>query len=256
MQAPIAMPGMMPKKAAADTVNTQSSRDLIAAAKAGNANDVKKAFADGADATYADEEGTALWHAARKGSLVCVKAILEKGAKIDDVVLQNGPALYKAAEGGHLDVVKFLIDSKANVNGDAWGSTPLHKAAMNSHLEIVKLLLSKGAKVNAENANKVTPLHWAAAEGSVELCDTLLAAGADVNAKNANGKTPLHIASEKGHLKLIQTLLMKGADINHKNVWGDKASDVGLTWPIRDLIANHKPGMVYKDEVLSDDDDD
>jgi hypothetical protein len=33
-------------------------------------------------------------------------------------------------------------------------------------------------------------------------------------------------------------------------------SDVGMTWQIRDLISNHKPGMVYKDEPLSDDDDD
>lgn len=62
-----------------------------------------------------------MWHAASKGHKEVCKALLDKGAKVDEVVLQSGTPLYKAAEFGHLEVVKMMVEAKAAVNADAWG---------------------------------------------------------------------------------------------------------------------------------------
>ena len=81
---------------------------LIAAAKAGDKENVLRLIGEGADVNASDNDGM---------------------------------PLHRASENGHVDVVKVLIDNGADVNAkDNDGKTPLDVAKSNNNHSIVKLL--------------------------------------------------------------------------------------------------------------------
>ena len=72
---------------------------------------------------------TALMFASREGCLECVKAMVEKGAKIDLADPEGVTPLIWAVWNTRFDVAKYLIENGANVNRwDWWGRTPLYLA--------------------------------------------------------------------------------------------------------------------------------
>src|SRR6478736_2608140 len=113
---------------------------------------------------------TALLHASRQGYIEAAKALLDGGAKIDQVQKgDNTSPLLTAVINGEFDMAMFLIDRGANVNLEASnnGVAPLW-AAVNTawqprtrfpqpqqmelqkatYLDVMKALLDKGADVN------------------------------------------------------------------------------------------------------------
>lgn len=156
------------------------SAELIAAAKAGDADTVRSLLAAGADPDQAGEAGeTALMAAAGQGHLAVVQALIEAGAKADATDDNGWTALFKAVYNHELDT----------------GFAPVAKA-----------LIEAGANPNATIHFGITPLMLAAGGGEGAVCEVLLAAGADVRAVNEAGRTALQMAKERHWVDVINLL--------------------------------------------------
>jgi ankyrin repeat protein len=128
--------------------------------------------------------------------------------------------LMRAAEGGNLVQVRALLDKGADVNQPRFGHTALMLAAGKDQLEIVKILLKAGANPNAmtfghggipgwawmfamNRCNK----HW------LEMTEAMLAAGVELNPKTIF-PSPLGYAIDEKDTVMIQALLKRGAEVN------------------------------------------
>ena len=178
---------------------------------------------------------TAMLFAVREGCMDCVKALLQKGAKIDLPDPEGVTPLISAVFNAHFDVAKYLIDQGANVKRwDWWGRTPLYLAVDYNTLphggrpdqpsldetlpiDIVRILLEKGANPNIQlklfppfraTGNDrgldgmltigTTPLLRAAKGLDAPAIKLLLEHGAIVDLPNSQGMTPTLAASGMG----------------------------------------------------------
>ncbi|MBV8842267.1 MAG: ankyrin repeat domain-containing protein [Bryobacterales bacterium] len=178
---------------------------------------------------------TAMLFSVREGCLDCVKALVEKGAKLDLPDPEGVTPLISAIFNAHFDVAKYLIDQGANVNRwDWWGRTPLYLAVdyntlphggrpdqpsldNNLPIDIIRILLEKGANPNpqlkllppyrATGADRgvdqmlsfgATPLLRAAKAQDAPAIKLLLEHGAIVDLPNNQGMTPTLAASGMG----------------------------------------------------------
>jgi ankyrin repeat protein len=134
--------------------NTENiNSELIAAAKLGNTDTVRKLLAKGADVNALERitmpaYKVSLSWAAVGGHTVTEKS-LEEEAKVNAKIDYGETALIAAAGGGHTATVKLLLEQSADVNTKGGGSkdscTALMKAAQGGHTDTVKMLLEKGA---------------------------------------------------------------------------------------------------------------
>ena len=114
---------------------------------------------------------TALHHAARQGNISVAMAILDGGAKIDEVTTSDSStALLMAAINGQFDLAMALVKRGASVKiGSSAGLTPLYAA-----LNTMWAPRSRYPQPQAVQTQKVTHL---------ELMDAMLTAGADPNVR-------------------------------------------------------------------------
>ena len=118
--------------------------------------------------------------AALAGDVDQIKAILAKGASVNQRDPQGKTPLYIAAEQGKAGAVALLLDAKADTSMGVrraqqdW--TPLIAAAHEGHAEVVQLLLTKAAKIAAEEKHKA--LYWAVLKRHVKVCQVLVEHGA------------------------------------------------------------------------------
>ncbi|KAI1453216.1 hypothetical protein F4805DRAFT_444320 [Annulohypoxylon moriforme] len=166
-------------------------------------------------------------------SLEIVKALLDAGCKVNDIVQWspggdacfiprgdhppvpniNQTALLEAIETMNQDVVRLLLDRGANVNEPANFAikrTPLQKAAEVGSLELVRMLISYKADVNGKAAARSggTALQMAAIGGNCNIAAELLIQGALLHTppSKVNGRWPLEGAAEHGRLDMIEFL--------------------------------------------------
>ncbi|KAL9037395.1 MAG: hypothetical protein Q9180_003739 [Flavoplaca navasiana] len=205
----------------------------------------------------------ALYAASRKGYLLIVKSLLDRGANIEyrsqyyactplhgavignhcEVVteligrganvavcdeLDYGP-LHLAALHGHMEVAACLISHGADVDmeieiGLAAGSRVLNIASNHGHLDVVNLLLDHNAEVDAIIwPSGWRAIHQAAEQGFVDVLQRLIQSGADVNAQNKYKHNPLFFAVDGGHYAAAEFLLQHGADPNTQYQLGETA---------------------------------
>jgi len=178
---------------------------------------------------------TAMLFAAREGCMDCVKALVEKGAKLDLADPEGVTPLITAVFNTRFDVAKYLIEKGANIDKwDWWGRSPLYLAvdyntlphggrpdqpALDETLpiDIIRMLLDKGANPNlqlklfppyrATGADRgvdgmltvgTTPLLRAAKAQDAASIKLLLEHGAIVDLPNNQGMTPTVAASGMG----------------------------------------------------------
>jgi ankyrin repeat protein len=178
---------------------------------------------------------TAMLFATREGCMDCVKALVEKGAKLDLADPEGVTPLITAIFNARFDVAKYLIGKGANIDKwDWWGRTPLYLAVDYNTLphggrpdqpsldetlpiDIVRILLDKGANPNpqlklfppyrATGADRgvdgmltvgTTPLLRAAKAQDAASIKLLLDHGAIVDLPNNQGMTPTVAASGMG----------------------------------------------------------
>jgi len=105
---------------------------LIGAARSGDATEIRKLIADGADPNERDRSVTGwppIVHAVHKHQLAAVAALIESGADVNATSDGGTTALMMAASYGHADMVKLLLAHGANTRlKDRNGETALDLA--------------------------------------------------------------------------------------------------------------------------------
>jgi len=187
--------------------------ELLDAAVKGDSAGVKALLAKGAEVNEKNADGvTALMLASGRGHGEIVELLLAQGAAANAKSNAGHTALIFACNQGHPGIVKVLLNAGAEVNARGEeGVTALLSAALTGQAEIVKALLKKGAEVNVRTDKGISALEWASLKGHTETVKVLLNNGADVNAKNKGDETALMLASEKGHTEIIRLLKQAGA---------------------------------------------
>jgi ankyrin repeat protein len=178
---------------------------------------------------------TPLLYAARQGNIAAATALLDGGAKINEVSgAEHTTPLVLAIANGHLDLAKVLVEHGADVNlandqgvtplwatvdvqwpPHEWSPEPLVDQEKTDYLTLMKILLAHGENPNArlgkqvwervmsENRNWIDPAgataFWRAAQAEdVKAMRLLKDAGADPSIPSKMGSTPLMVAAGLG----------------------------------------------------------
>ncbi len=151
------------------------SSELIDAVRGGQAKDVTRLLAAGADANTKTDGGMPIVAiAAMKGPVAIADALVKAGADLAAKDKAGATALMYAAQFGQNDIVKALIAAGANVNAaDNIGWTPLIRAAVGENAEAITALLAAGADKNATDFFKRTALQVAEGRGLEDVVAAL-----------------------------------------------------------------------------------
>mmetsp|Transcript_33528 Transcript_33528/g.52176 ORF Transcript_33528/g.52176 Transcript_33528/m.52176 type:complete len:201 (-) Transcript_33528:130-732(-) len=109
---------------------------------------------------------------------------------------------------GSLSCLRSLIQQGADVNDhNAYRLSPLSLASRAGRLDMVQSLLEGGAHATTQTLNGYTPLHFAAARGHDDIAETLILSGADVQARDFEGREPFDLAVCNGHHGVAAALI-------------------------------------------------
>eukprot|EP01103_Thecamoeba_quadrilineata_P008507 TRINITY_DN18245_c0_g1_i1.p1 TRINITY_DN18245_c0_g1~~TRINITY_DN18245_c0_g1_i1.p1 ORF type:complete len:1376 (-),score=404.05 TRINITY_DN18245_c0_g1_i1:63-4190(-) len=204
---------------------------LFAAAFRAELECIKLLLAHGADINETDSHNrTPLFVAAYNGSLVCVQELITQGADLTIKDNDDTTTLHVAVASGNSGLVEFLLGSAgSDVVGplihavDKIGRTALHFAVSEGHQEIAQLLIRKAAKLDVQAADRKTALHMAAERGYHSLVELLLYEGAEVELPSDTGCTALHLSASNGHASCVSLLLSYGARVDAADLNGNTA---------------------------------
>ena len=168
---------------------------------------VDQELAAGVDINATDDERrTALWVAASRGQVDCLRALLERGADVKKPATHNQTPVWAATVGNHAAVLRLLVDNGADVANDP--SEPLLVACKLLHTSAARELIRGGAKDETGEALCLAVERGLDAELVALLCDS---GGSPL--REIEGEQPLNIAVKEGYEDIAEVLLSKGADV-------------------------------------------
>ncbi len=152
------------------------------------------------------------------------------------------PLFYVAGKKGGLELAKALIEKGANVN-DRDGSmmTPLHYAVGNNDKPLIELLLSNGAKINPPGRSIFDAVK------TEEMAKYLISKGADANYVNESKRTLLHKYASEGNKEMVEFFIKRGAKINAQNKGGFTPLDAAQSEEVKQILIKH--GAKTRDEI-------
>ncbi|OWZ10374.1 hypothetical protein PHMEG_00016786 [Phytophthora megakarya] len=180
---------------------------------------VQTLLENGAKCTAVGPNGeTPLHIAAQENHLACVKLLLEVAkVPVDDVTFDRCTALHLASQRGNTAVAAYLLDSGANVDAvTVDNESPLLKASRMSHFQTVKLLLSRNASSHSMSttttSEQKTPSRSASCEAptltsprssaQIERSRSLSALGHGSQCKANKNNERIFIAKSSTHTSL------------------------------------------------------
>lgn len=182
-------------------------RDLIEAARRGDAAEIARLLAQGAAVDARDgADRTALHHATEGNHVAAALALIEAGADVnasDGVSIDHTPYLMAGARG-YLEILSPMLTHDADLaSTNGYGGTALIPACERGFVEVVRVLVEAGTELDHVNR-----LGWTALLEAVILSDggpahqqivaMLLKAGADPALADRDGVTPLAHAEARG----------------------------------------------------------
>jgi ankyrin repeat protein len=170
------------------------ARDRVfAAARAGDVEAVRRAFASGFDPATRDGDGRTIFQIAKELRHDAVEMLARdvQGGRPTrpEPVQQALQDIVVAAKDGDLAALAARLDAHPELIDELAGrgffkATPLHLAARHNRPGAIRLLIERGADVDArEFPDNAAPLHFAATYGDLETVRLLVEAGADVDGK-------------------------------------------------------------------------
>ncbi len=158
------------------------------------------------------EQSAPIHQAVKKGDLNAVKALIARGADINqrDNGSESTP-LVLAAEYGHHQIIRELVNAGVNINqaDRLFGHTALMFAAMRGDKGLIGFLLKSGAIINQKSTEGWTALIHAAEAGNDLAVEQLLQAGAYLYAQTNYGNTALTQAGEYKHLSCCRVMVSR-----------------------------------------------
>jgi uncharacterized protein len=136
--------------------------------------------------------------AAQMANREIMELLLERGAPVD---------ICTAIALGRDDRVREMLREDPSLKGakGAHGIPIMYYPVITGNKEIAQLLLDSGADINA-GAGGTTPLHGAAIFNRVDMAEWLLMNGADARLADYEGKSPFERAQLLGNAEVAQIL--------------------------------------------------
>uniref|UniRef100_T1J4E4 Ankyrin repeat, SAM and basic leucine zipper domain-containing protein 1 n=1 Tax=Strigamia maritima TaxID=126957 RepID=T1J4E4_STRMM len=190
----------------------QNLEDFRIAAMNGNLEMIDKFVTDGFDVNDLLKGGwTALLYSCSGGFYRVVQYLIEHGADPNIGKDRYSPLMAACAsakpEDDVLLCVRHLLNAGAKINiVEKHEMTPLMFAAKTGKLEVVKLLIEGGADVNAKDSRGWQPLWWATNFGHGDVVKFLLEKGADPKHLGDDGETVQEVATNKGYNQIAEVL--------------------------------------------------
>jgi ankyrin repeat protein len=197
------------------------------AARAGDIEAVRRAFAGGFDPATPDADGRTIHQIAKELRHEAIEVLVrdvqggrmtrpENEAQAVLVIMRAAQSGEVAALGAHLDAHPDLIDA---LGGDGFQkAAALHLAVLRNQHAAVRLLIERGADLDPRDfPDNATPLHFAAVHGDLETIGMLVEAGADVDGRGDDyGIGVLGWATCFRHVRedVAAYLLSHGAELN------------------------------------------
>lgn len=196
----------------------------------------KEIFSKNKDIVHCtDHQGKTLLHlAVIAADFEMVKILLQYNFEINKKDGIQKTPLYYSITSKKIDMIKALLDKGANIEDDE--HPILHEAAAEKESDILDVLLLRNPDVNKVNPNKETPLHCAAKKGNEKNVDLLIKHGATVNIQNIGGNTPFHFAAQNGYLTILKLLINNKAQVDCKNNLGKTALHAAATAGNEEII--------------------
>ena len=192
---------------------------LFAAAARGDATEIAKLAAAGANVKARDGRGrTPLHVAAFAGRHDAMRALVKAGADPNALEGDRYDIVTIAAVANDVPTLEAALKLGARATNvtSRYDGTALIAEAHLGHAEVVRVLIE--AKAPLDHVNN---LGWTALIESIVLGDggerhtatlaELVAAGANVNIPDRNGMTPLHLAEGQGYRTMVEILKQAGA---------------------------------------------
>ena len=204
---------------ALQSAERQGMRDVAGAGVLTHAADMGSAalvaeMAARSDLEQADDYGaTAISHAARRGDVEVLRALIAAGADINHLTTGGSSPLLIALQYRNPECAELLLQAGADAaHANMFGATPIIFAAERGYVEIVRALIDAGVDVNGTSAGFLTALVAASGHGYEEVVALLLQAGAKTTKL---GKVPpaCFIAAQAGHTSILKLLIDHGADV-------------------------------------------
>lgn len=154
-------------------------------------------------------------------------AITHNDIKILNVLLSHGAVIHRddkesknylhmAASRGHMDLSKRLLEDHLfdTESADGKGWTAIHSAAERGDWGLFQYLTENGSHVYSTTKDSKHCLHIAASKGHLQFSRKLLQNYKfDIESKDAKGWTVIHCAAKSGNLELFQYLFQNESDI-------------------------------------------
>jgi len=127
------------------------------------------------------------------------------------------------------EIIKAIINRGARINAvDNNGKTPLRTAVDLGLLEQAKILADSGADPFITAVDNKSPADIAFTKG--ESCIRALFSGTAINARDNSSNTILHLAARFGTPQIIAALLELGANKNIRNISSEVPVDIAIRW--------------------------
>lgn len=176
-----------------DAINPSPQRHdrVFAAARAGDIEAIRRAFASGFDPSTPDRDGRTIHQIAKDLRYDAIELLARdvqggrsKRPEPETLAIQS---LISAAQSGDAAALRASLDAHPALI-DALGgrgfqkATALHLATLCNQHEAIRILIERGADLDRRDfPDNATPLHFAAAHGDPETLSLLVEAGADID---------------------------------------------------------------------------
>jgi ankyrin repeat protein len=215
---------------------------VFEAARSGDVEAVRRAFAAGFDPATPDADGRTVYQIAKDRRHDAVEVLardLQGGKTRPEEEMRAIQAILRAAQSGDVEALGAGLDAHPEwlnaLGGGFQKATALHLAVLRNQHAATRLLIARGADLDCRDfPDNAAPLHFAAAHGDLKTIRLLVEAGADIEGKgddHAIGVLGWATCFDKVRQDVAAYLLDRGATLN---VWTAIALD--RTDALRDMV--------------------